>query len=190
MEQAFRGRVLRPETKLATTLLSSRFLVSAKCLFNIVMRGYYYDAWIVLRSLQENFFHYLCFEESNNYAKRWFKKPKDKNRLRLREVKEVIKVSSNPHVKEAYSFMSDFVHSNMNAISRNMVKFYLDDPNRRRPVDSPEFRRDSDLLLKTFGALNTAMLLVLIRTFQEDLGTETRAGVTTFVMEERRKLGL
>ena len=189
IEQAFKGKVLRPETKIATILLSSRFMLSAKCLFNMVVQGYYYSAWIVLRSLQENVFYCLCFAESNNYAKRWFKKQREqKKKLRLKEVKRVIKLSSKPHVQEAYSFMSNFVHSNMQAIAR--IVEYERKPKRMRPPDSPKFRKDSNALLKAFRALNTSMLLILIDTFKEDLDIETRTIVTKFVAEEQRNLGL
>jgi len=44
----------------------------------MIVQGYYYNARIVLRSLQENAFYYLCFAESNEYAERWFKKLRKK----------------------------------------------------------------------------------------------------------------
>jgi len=188
IEQAFKGKVLQPETKIATVLVSSRFMVSSKCLFNMVVQGYYYDAWIVLRSLQENVFYCLCFAESNDYAKRWFKKQSEKkNELRLKEVKRVIELSSKPHVWEAYSFMSDFVHSNMPAIAR-IVEF--ERKPKIRPPDSPKFRKDSNVLLKAFRVFNISMLLVLIETFKEELSRKTKSVIAKFAYEEQRNLGI
>lgn len=183
INQSFKGKVLTPATKIAAVLLSSRFITATKCLFNIIVQGYYYEAWILLRSLQENIFCCLCFAESNDSAKRWLRK----NGLRLKEVKRIIKLSSKPHVKEAYSFMSDYVHSNMPAIAR-FVKF--EQKPKIKPPERPEFRKDAYFLLKAFRTLNTSLLLVLIGTFKEDLTTETKDIITAFVREERRDLGL
>jgi hypothetical protein len=114
-------------------MLSSRYLPASKCLFNIILRAYYYEALTLLRSLQENVFYCLCFAESNEHAKKWFKTEE----LRLKEVKRVIKFSSRPLVKEAYGFMSNFVHSNMPAIARSLK--FEEKPKVKTP-ERPEFR--------------------------------------------------
>lgn len=183
INQSFKGRVLTPAKKIATVMLSPRFMVASKCLFNIILQGYYYEAWILLRSLQENVFYCLCFAESNEHAKQWLKK----DGLRLREVKKVIKFSSRPLVKEAYGFMSDYVHSNMPAIAR-FVKF--EEKSKVKPPERSEFRMNANDLLKAFRALNTSMLLILVDIFQEDLNMETKAIVTTFVRDEQKDLGV
>lgn len=180
---SFKGRVLTPAKKSAVIWLSSRFMRASKCLFNIILRAYYYEAWILLRSLQENVFYCLCFAESNEHARQWLKK----DGLRLREVKKVIKFSSRPFVKEAYGFMSDFVHSNMPAIAR-LLKF--EEKLKVKPSERPEFRENANNLLKAFRTLNTSMLLILVDVFKEDLNKETKDIVTAFVREEQRDLGL
>lgn len=179
INQSFKGRVLTSAKKIATVMLSSRFMVASKCLFNIILQGYYYEAWILLRSLQENVFYCLCFAESNGHARQWLRK----EGLRLKQVKKVIKLSSRPLVKEAYGFMSDFVHSNMPAIAR-FVKF--EEKPKVKPPERPEFRMNANDLLKAFRALNTSMLLILVDIFQEDLNMETKAIVTTFVRDEQK----
>jgi hypothetical protein len=181
INQSFKGRVLTPEKKIATVMLSSRYMVASKCLFNIILQGYYYEAWILLRSMQENVFYCLCFAESNDHAKQWF----TKEGLRLRKVKEVIKLSSRPLVKEAYGFMSDFVHSNMPAIA-SLVKF--EEKPKVKPPERPEFRKSANNLLKLFRALNTSMLLILVDIFKEDLNKETKNVITTFVRDEHKDL--
>lgn len=181
--QSFKGRVLTPAKKIATVMLSSRYMVASKCLFNVILQGYYYEAWILLRSLQENVFYCLCFAESNEHARQWL----TKEGLRLRKVKEVIRLSSRPLVKEAYGFMSDFVHSNMPAIAR-LLKF--EEKPKVKPPERPEFRKNANNLFKAFRTLNTSMLLILIDIFKEDLKKETKDTITTFIIKEQRELGL
>jgi hypothetical protein len=181
INQSFKGRILTPERKIAAVLLSSRFLVASKCFFNIALQGYYYEAWILLRSLQENTFYCLSFVESNDCARRWL----TKDGLKLIIVKKAIKFSSRPLVKEAYGFMSDFVHSNMPAIAR-FVKF--GEKPEIKPLERPEFRRYADNLFKAFRTLNTSMLLILTDIFKEDLDKNTEAAITAFVGEEQREL--
>jgi hypothetical protein len=50
VNQSFIGKILTPAKKITTVLLSSRFMVASKCLFNIALQGYYYEAYILLRS--------------------------------------------------------------------------------------------------------------------------------------------
>jgi len=183
INQSFKGRGLTPAKKIATIMLSSRFMLASKCLFNIILEAYYYEAWILLRSLQENVFYCLCFAESNEHASRWLKK----EGLRLKEVKKIIKFSSRPLVKEAYSFMSDFVHSNMPAIAR--VSKFEEKP-KVKPPERPEFRKNANNLFKAFRTLNTSMLLILVDIFKDDLNKKTKDIVTAFVREEQKDLGL
>ena len=183
INKSFKGRVLTPAKKIATMMLSSRFMLASKCLFNVILEGYYYEAWILLRSLQENVFCCLCFAESNEHARQWLKK----EGLRLKQVKRIIKLSSRPLVKEAYGFMSDFVHSNMPAIAR-LLKF--EGKPKVKPQERPEFRKNANILLKAFRALNTSMLLILVDVFREDLNEKTKAILTAFVREEQKDLGL
>lgn len=189
IDQAFnveKGKILQPESKIATVLQSSRFMVSAKCLFNMIVQGYYYEAWILMRSLQENVVYCLCFAESNEYAKLWFKK-RLTSRTAFRKVRKVIHPSDQKHLKEARDFMNNFVHSKMPAIA-SFVKFERK-PKLIRPQEKPEFRKGSNILLKAFRILNASTLLILIDIFNEDLDTETKNFVTPFAREEQRDLG-
>ena len=180
------GKYLKPESKIATVLLASRFMVSAKCLFNMIVQGYYYEAWILMRNLQENVAYCLCFAESNDYAKLWFKK-RLSTRVAFKKVRKVIQRNYRKHLKDARDFMDEFVHSKMPAVAR-FVKY-----ERKpliRPQERPEFRKDANILPKAFRTLNTSMLLILIDIFKEDLNKETKDTITTFVRKEQRELGL
>lgn len=181
VNKSFKGRMLSPEKKIAAVLLSSRFLVASKCLFNAALQGYYYEAWILLRSLEENAFYCLSFAESNDCAKQWL----TKDGLKLVQVKKTIKYSSRPLAKKAYDFMCDFVHSNMPAVAR-FLKFE-DVPKLVKPPERPEFRRDANDLFKAFRTLNSSMLLILIDIFKEDLDRKTRETIKAFVMEEQKE---
>lgn len=180
------GKYLKPESKIATVLLASRFMVSAKCLFNMILKGYYYEAWILMRNLQENVAYCICFAESNDYAKLWFKK-RLSTRVAFRKVRKVIQPSHRKHLKDARDFMDEFVHSKMPAVAR-FVKY---EPKPIiRPQERPEFRKNADILLKAFRTLNTSMLLILIDTFKENLNKETKDTITTFIRKEQKELGL
>ncbi len=180
------GKVLKPESKIAAVLLASKFMVSAKCLFNAVMQGYYYEAWILMRNLQDGVACCLCFVESNDYAKLWFER-RLRTRTVFKKVRKVIKPSYRKHLKDARDFMDDFVHSKMPAVAR-FVKY--ERKPKIRPQERPEFRKDADILLKAFRTLNTSMLLNLIEIFKEDLSPETKNVIKDFVAEEQEYLGL
>lgn len=180
------GKVLKPESKIAAVLLASKFMVSAKCLFNIVMQGYYYEAWILMRNLQDGVACCLCFVESNDYAKLWFER-RLRTRTVFKKVRKVIKPSYRKHLKDARDFMDDFVHSKMPAVAR-FVKY--ERKPKIRPQERPEFRKDANILLKAFRTLNTSMLLNLIEIFKEDLSPETKNVIKDFVAGEQEDLGL
>ena len=179
-------KFLKPESKIAAVLLASKFMVSAKCLFNMIVQGYYYEAWILMRNLQENVAYCLCFAESNDYAKLWFEK-RLSTRVAFKKVRKVIQPNYREHFKNARDFMDDFVHSKMPAVAR-FVKY-----ERKpiiRPQERPEFRKDANVLPKAFRTLNTSMLFILIGIFNEDLNKETKDTITAFIRKEQRELGL
>lgn len=180
------GKVLKPESKIAAVLLASKFMVSAKCLFNVVMQGYYYEAWILMRNLQDDAFYCLCFVEFNDYAKLWLEKRLSMKAV-FRRVGKLVKPSHRKHVRDARGFMSDFVHSKMPAVARFVT--YERKP-IIKPQEKPEFRKDANILLKAFRTLNTSMLLNLIEIFKEDLSAETKNVIKDFVAEEQEDLGL
>lgn len=189
IDQAFpiqEGRVLQPESKIASVLLASRFLVSAKCLLNMVAQGYYYEAWILMRNLQENAVYCLCFAISNEYARLWFKR-RLTIRVALKAARKTIQPSHRKYFKEARDLMDDFVHSKMPAVAR-FVKF---EPKPiMKPQERPEFRKDAKILFSAFRALSTSMLLILVDVFEKDLDKNIRGTITAFVREEQRELAL
>jgi hypothetical protein len=180
------GKYLKPESKIATVLLASRFLVSSKCLFNMLVKGYYFEAWILMRNLQENVADCLCFAESNDYAKLWFKKRLSTRRA-FKKVRKVIQPSHRKHLKDARDFMNEFAHSKMPAVAR-FVKF------ERKPIikpqERPEFQKNANLLFRAFRTLNTSLLLILVDLFKDALKKETKDIVTAFVMDEQKDLKL
>ena len=136
--------------------------------------------------MQENVAYCLCFAESNDYAKLWFKK-RLSTRVAFKKVRKVIQPNFRKHLKDARDFMDEFVHSKMPAVAR-FVKYEFKP--LIRPQERPEFRKDADILPKAFRALNTSMLLILVDVFREDLNKETKDIITTFIRKEQRELGL
>ena len=139
-----------------------------------------------MRNLQENVAYCLCFAESNDYAKLWFKK-RLSTRVAFKKVRKVIQPNYRKHLKDARDFMDEFVHSKMPAVAR-FVKY--ERKPKIRPQERPEFRKDANILLKAFRTLNTSMLLNLIEIFKEDLSPETKNVIKDFVAEEQEDLGL
>jgi hypothetical protein len=181
-------KFLKPEYKIAMVMLASRFLISSKCLFNMIMKGYYFEAFILMRNLQESVHYCICFAESNDYAKLWFE-GRLKYDMAFKKINKIVKASCRKHLKDGRDFLNDFTHSKMPAIAR-FLKY-----NEPKPIieiqRSPEFRKDvSDSLLRAFRSLNASMLLVLVDVFKKDLDTKTMATVTSIVREEQNDLGL
>jgi hypothetical protein len=178
--EAFRGRVLEPESKSATVVLAYRFLIASKCFFNITQMGYYYEAHILLRNVEENVFYCWSFAESNDCAKKWYTK-----KLKLKEVKRTLKFSSRPSVKARYDFLCNFVHPNMMAVARFIN--YLDE-SKIMLFDTPRFTEKAIKLFEAFRLLNTSMLLILVGVFQVDLDTKAKDTIRGFATEERREI--
>lgn len=178
------GKRLEPESKIATVLLASRFMVSSRCIFNILVKGYYFEAWILMRNLQENVADCLCFAESNDYAKLWFEK-RLSTRVAFKKIRKVIQASHRKHLKDARDFMNEFSHSKMPAVAR-FVKF--EGKQIIKPQERPEFQKKANLLFRAFRTLNASLLLILVELFKDDLNKKTKDIVTKFVSEAQKDL--
>ncbi|MGD0451520.1 MAG: hypothetical protein ABSA79_10780 [Candidatus Bathyarchaeia archaeon] len=100
-QENFSGKELKPENKIVTAFLAYRFLIASKCVFNIGISGYYYEAQILMRSMNETVIYCLSFQLSNDCARKWLT-----NGLKLREAKQVIKNSSIKISTEAYTYFA------------------------------------------------------------------------------------
>jgi hypothetical protein len=178
---SFKDRELTPEKKIVTVMLAYRFLIASKCLFKIATSGYYYESFVLLRSMEENVIYCLSFEVSNDCAKKWF----TKDGLKLKEAKEAIKGSSRNLSYKGYNYLCDYVHSNKPAIAR----FQKLRENRGIEIPTgPDFTKEGYRLFRAFRALNMSLLSVLVDVFIDDLEKKAKNTITTFVSEEQKEM--
>lgn len=178
---SFKDRELTPEKKIATVMLAYRFLIASKCFFNIATSGYYYESFILLRSMEENVIYCLSFEVSNDCAKKWF----TKDGLKWKEAREAIKGSSRNLSYKGYDYLCDYVHSNKPAIAR-FLKF-MENREIEQPK-GPEVTKEGYRLFRAFRALNISLLSVLVAVFKDDLEKKAKNTITTFVLEEQKEM--
>jgi hypothetical protein len=177
---SFKNRELKPENKFATVLLAYRFLIASKCVFNIGVWGYYYETQILMRSMSETVIYCLSFQLSNDCARKWMA-----HGLRLREAKQVIKNSSASFSKEAYSLLSEYVHSDKQAIARTLS--FRENLEIACPT-GPQFMEKGYGLFREFRALNIALLEVLVAIFANDLEEKTKNSILAFILKEKKEI--
>jgi hypothetical protein len=177
---SFRNRELKPENKIATAFLAYRFLIASKCVFNIGVSGYYYEAQILMRSMYETVIYCLSFQLSNDCARKWLT-----GRLKLGEAKQVIKNSSARISTEAYSLLSEYVHSKQPAIARTLrFRGNLEIESQT----GPRFMEKGYGLFREFRALNISLLEVLVAIFANDLEKKTKDTIIAFISEEKKEI--
>ncbi len=98
-------------------MISARIVLTSKAYLDLVLKGYYYDSEVIYRSLVESIgvmrllVNCKDTEKANKYAKKWLK-----GKLELRTVKEELNLTKNSEFSRLYGGLSDYVHSNFEAV--------------------------------------------------------------------------
>jgi len=95
----------------AMLLNTSRVLTSMRVYINLVMKGYYFDATIIERSLWESMLLMECFARDKKYAVKWMNEE-----LKLSKVKKELGLYTDKKFEEVYAEMCDYVHANVPAV--------------------------------------------------------------------------
>lgn len=178
---SFKGRELNPEKKIATVMLAYRLLITSECFFNTAKSGYYYEAWILMRNMEENVTYCFSFSVSDDCAKKWF----SNDGLRIGQARRAIENNRRSFPREGYDLLSDYVHSNKPAIAR-FLKFM-----GNREIEQPKLPQATNegyRLFRAFRALNISLLFILVNMFDNDLEKRAKDSVITFVLEEAKEL--
>jgi len=96
----------------------ARILGSLKVYIDLLMKGYYFDATIIERTLIEDFYLIRCFMEDEKYVDKWVKKE-----LKFSEVRKKLRLYSDESFVGYYEYLCDFVHSNIPAF-HTLTEFY------------------------------------------------------------------
>lgn len=121
--------------------ISGRIVVTSKAYLDLAMKGYYYDAEIIYRTLLENLCFLLFFvtrqdkKDADENATKWFH-----GKLKLSTIKRELDLFSSKPFSLVYGRLSDYVHSNFQAV-RILVK-YDEEENRLDVAGRPIFRPD------------------------------------------------
>jgi hypothetical protein len=173
ISDVYKTEKIETAAKSATVLLTHRFLLSSKCFCNNVQAGYYYEAKILLRSMEENLFYCWGFSQSNDCAKRWYAQ-----KLDFKSVKKTINFDKSP---EAYKELCDFTHPNLSGI---VAYFGTIDEHKLSLACAPKFDASEKSLLQAFRSLNATMLQIQRTTFEDDLKLETKNVIQKFTKAE------
>ena len=150
----------KPITNVQTCILlnCARILGSMRAYIDLLMRGYYFDANIIRRSLFENVFLIQCFIKDEKYVNKWVKQE-----LKFSKVKEEMSFPYHEPFASYYMRMCDFVHSNIPAI------LTLADIQREKPeIDlsfTPKIKLDSETALRFFPIIGYMTLSLLLNAF-------------------------
>lgn len=96
--------------------LFCRTIGTSKILLDLITKGYYFDAMIIERSLLENSCLILYLRNEKGNIMKWMS-----GDVKLRKIREQLNLYSNESFVHGYSYLSDFVHSNLGAL-RHLAK--------------------------------------------------------------------
>jgi len=103
--------------KAATVLMLPRLLRTSKSVFNLIMKGHYYDGEVIRRSFQENLLLLISFEKNKTILERWL----NGKQIDAYGVRNALGLKGAPDHK-LYSYLCDFVHSKIPAHLRYFPK--------------------------------------------------------------------
>jgi hypothetical protein len=142
----------------------ARIISSSRVLLDLVMKGYYYDAYIIQRSLVENALLIECFTRDEKYAKKWVN-----GELKMSKVKEKLGLYSSQEFVDMYATLSDFVHANAPAIipstfeklEKKLTKKY-----NASIFFTPRFEKDSNTFILLFPFAQFYVIVTLSKLYQ------------------------
>lgn len=146
----------------------ARIVISSRVSLDLVMKGYYYDAYIINRSVFESVFLVQCFVKDSKNVEKWERGEK------IRFKKELDLFSSKGY-EEAWQNACNYVHANIPAI-RTLVEFH----NEGRSVDihfEPLFRLHSDTADLLFPSVGILMLHTLLIAFGNIIKPKIKAKI-------------
>lgn len=136
-----------------------RILTSLGAYIDLLMKGYYYDAIVIERSLIENVYLIECFVKDEKSAEKWVK-----GELTFSKIKKELDLYSDEKFVKYYLSMCDFVHANMRAIFTLLVETHK----TTQVADVyiiPRFRLDPNIALMFFPLVGFMTLSDLILAF-------------------------
>ena len=138
-------------------LNSGRMLSSLGAYIDLLMKGYYFDANIIYRSLIENVYLIECFIKDEKYADKWVNRE-----LKLSEIKEELGLYSSEKFTKFWNRICDYVHVNIPAVlSLHRI--------RRKPIVDiyhvPRFRLSPEIAVMFFPVIGIMTLCLIVTAF-------------------------
>jgi hypothetical protein len=159
-----------------------RIMGTSKVFFDLVVKGYRYDAFILLRTMCENvqLLVWLMRDEKNIDEWRFHQG----QRLTCQIRKELGLNSEG--IRGSFRFLNDYVHSNIKALG-NFVKTINGEHGKQIHISSePQFRRDQDTKILLYPIVGKWILGVLAKNYTKLLRPETIIRIAS-VLEKLEK---
>lgn len=150
-----------------------RILGSLGAYIDLLMKGYYFDANIIQRSLIENVYLIECFVKDEKYADKWVKRE-----LKLSEIKEELGLYSDEKFTKYWNRICDYVHVNIPAVlSLHRI--------REKPIVDifhvPRFRSNPDIALMFFPVIGIMTLILLTTAFGNLMNRKVKTQIAKFL---------
>ena len=164
-------------TESAILFNAARILSSMRVYIDLVMKGYYFDAHIIRRSLYESVLLIDSFTRDKKYVDKWVDKE-----LKLSQVKKEVGFYGKEILERFYEEMSDYVHSNIPAV---LTLVELEPPARMHAEElwsadvhtRPSFESERISTGSVFPIMGYLTLGLLLRFFGNKMKPKTRSKI-------------
>lgn len=143
-ELSIRKKIVYDGKDIAFCTICQRVVLTSKVYLDLAMKGYYYDAEIIVRSLYENLYFMLSLmnkdkKTAEEIAEKWMNR-----KLDMKKIKESLGIFSNESMRQINAELNDCAHSNFPAIARFITKKGVIE-NTFQLIGEPTFRPDYGL---------------------------------------------
>lgn len=152
-----------------------RMLSSLGVYIDLLMKGHYFDAYIIRRSLLENVFLLECFVKDEQYAEKWVKQE-----LKLSKIKKELDLYTWEAFVEYYNDMCDFVHANVPAI---LTFVELGKSPEAKLYYTPKFKLDPAIAIHFFPLVGYMMLSNLHKAYGNLMNPKIKIQVEKSLMK-------
>jgi len=170
IKESYKQRDILRRAEVAILINSTRVLFSIKTYIDLMMKGYYFDAHIIFRSLYENILLIECFTRDEKYATKWLNEE-----LKFSKVKKELGLYSNEALTRFYEDLCGYVHANAPALT-SLIKISKEKDEISIPV-LPSFRPEQCPEIDFFPAIGYRVLLLLLNLFRNVMKPEVTSQI-------------
>ena len=166
----------------AVLCICHRIVGTSKVFHDLVIKGYHYDAFILLRSLLENLTLLIWFMDDKDNVEKWWLKKGQKLNFEIR------KELGMDDISNSLKFFNNYVHSNYQAF-RTLVE-----PIKREKgaqtfgiFTEPRFR-EKDVKTLLYPIVGKITLNIFLKNYEKCLKAETKLRILSIVRNSEKEI--